>query len=126
VRRIVVDAPAFLGWFAPNGPGRRLRAEYEGGGLTVRVPSVFPLHVLELAHARGVSPERLERLAHELRRIGFETHDPPAAELARWLAKGADSRRAPYAALAADAHLRLVSGDAELLRIAAAVVEPTT
>jgi len=37
-----------------------------------------------------------------------------------------DQRTAPYAALAADAHLRLVSGDAELLRIAAAVVEPTT
>jgi hypothetical protein len=123
MRRIVIDPGAFLTWFAPNGPGRVMRAEYEAGTLAVRVPSVFALGVLALASSRGLDVDRLERLAGELARIGFETQDPPASALARWLARGLDATRAPYPALAADADLRLASNDEETLRVASALAE---
>lgn len=123
MRRIVLDASAFLSWFGPNGTGRTLRAEYEAGLLAVRVPSPFTVHVLDLARARSLDSNRLERLASELERVGFEFQDPAAAVVVHWLAKGLDATRAPYAALAAENDLRLVSDDEETLRIATALAE---
>lgn len=122
MRRIVLDAYAFMTWFGRDGRGRGLRAEYEAGGLAVLVPASFRADVLELASSRQrLPPAALERLAGEIDRIGFVTEDPPSAELARWLGRGCDGRRASYAALASAEDLPLLSDDADTLRVASSV-----
>lgn len=119
MRRVVIDPSAFLEWFAPDGPGRGLRDEYEQGALVVTTPRVFPLAVLEMAmRSRSLSADRLRRLATEVHRVGFELRDPPPAELAAWLAKGLSGNQAAHAALASALDLRLVTADEHLLRTA--------
>jgi predicted nucleic acid-binding protein len=122
VRRVVIDASAFIGWFGMDGPGRALRDEYERGSLTVITPRVFALTVLEMAARRsGWGPDRLRRLAVQVDRVGFELHDPPPSELAAWLARGLTGHDAAHAALASALDLRLVTADSDLLRTAAPV-----
>ena len=122
MRRVVIEPSAFLGWFAADGPGSRLREEYERGSLVVIAPRVFALTVLEVAARRsGWGPDRLRRLATEVDRVGFELRDPPPAELAAWLAKGLNGNQAAHAALASALGLRLVTADPDLLRAAASL-----
>jgi predicted nucleic acid-binding protein len=122
MRRVVLDAHAFVGWFgSEDEAARTLRREYEAGALRVHVPSQFPAEVLELAASRGISADGLRRLAAEIERVDFEVRDAPTAELAVWLARGVGARHARYAALAASLEVPLVSTDPELLRVASAV-----
>lgn len=119
MRRIVIDPAALLAWFGDDGPHRSLRAEYEGGGLTVLAPRHLVPDVLgELAAHDKPAPDRLARIAGELQRLGIQLQDPPVAELARWLADGLEPRRAAYAALAASLDVPLAAGDANLRRVA--------
>ena len=122
MKRVVLEATAFLAWFPPSDPSRGLRAEYEAGLLRVHAPTIFPLHALETAAAsNGLSRDRLAQLAGELDRLGFALQDPPHAELANWLASGLDGIRAQYAALATHLEVPLVTTDAQLLRLASSV-----
>jgi predicted nucleic acid-binding protein len=119
---VVIEPSAFLGWFAAGGPGRRLRDEFERGGLAVIAPRGFALTVLEMAALQGTwSADQIRRLAAEIDRVGFELRDPPSAELALWLAKGLNGSQAAHAALASSLDLRLVTTDPDLLRTAASV-----
>lgn len=67
--------------------------------------------------------DRLARLAGELERLGIELRDPPASELAVWLARGLGGPAAAYAALASALEVPLVTLDEELLRKAASVTQ---
>ena len=119
MRRIVIDPAALLTWFGGEGPHRSLRAEYEGGALTILAPRHLVADVLGELAARDVqAPDRLARIAGELQRLGMQLQDPPATELAEWLARGLDARRAAYAALAASLDVPLAAADAELRRAA--------
>lgn len=120
MRRLVIDAEMLLGWFAADGAGRELRDEYEAGALTVVAPRGIVADALALLARRpGWTPERLERAAVELGRLGIEVHDPPAGELARWIARGLSADRAAYAAVAAVLDLRLATDDPTLRETAA-------
>ena len=120
MRHVVIEPAAFLGWFGADGPGRRLREQYEQGALIVTVPRVFALSVLEMAALRGTwSADRLQRLASEIQHVGFELRDPPSAELSAWLARPLNGSQAAHAALASALDLRLVTADPSLLREAA-------
>ena len=119
MRRIVIDPAALLSWFGGDGPHRSLRAEYEGGTLTVLAPRHLVADVLgELTARDAPAPDRLARIAGELQRLGIQLQDPPVAELAAWLAQGLDPRRAAYAALAASLDVPLAAADADLRRVA--------
>jgi len=124
VRRLVLDAHAFLAWFGPNAPGSALRAEYEAGQLRVIVPTSFELDVLEGAARAGWSAQRLTRLAVELRHLKFEPLAPPSGELAAWLARGLTGGQAAYAALASAHDLPLAASDSALVEQAASVARP--
>ena len=124
MRRLVLDAHAFLAWFGPNAPGSALRAEYEAGQLRVIVPTSFELDVLEDAARAGWSAQQLTRLAVELRQVKFETLAPSSGELAAWLARGLRSRQAAYAALASAHDIPLAASDPALLEQAASVARP--
>ena len=121
MRRLVLDAHAFLAWFGPNAPGSRMRAEYEAGQLRVIVPASFEVDVLEGAARAGWSAQRLTGLAVELRQLKFEPLAPPSGELATWLARGLTGRQAAYAALASAHDLPLAASDPALLEQAASV-----
>ena len=119
MKRVVIDPAALLTWFGTDGPRRSLRAAYESGTLTVIAPRHLVADVLgELAGRTSHPPDRLARIADELQRLGIQQQDPPPAELASWLAKGLDARRASYAALAASLELPLAAADPELRRVA--------
>ena len=121
MRRVVLDASAFLAWFS-SGPGQSVRADYQAGALRVHVPSSFTADTLEAAHARhALGRDALERLGRELDRIGFVVDDAPAGELAAWLGRGCDARRAAYGALASAHEIPLLSEDEQTLRVASSV-----
>lgn len=122
MRRVVLHISAFLEWFDPKAPGRALRGEYESGVLSIVAPPIFGLQVLEsVARQSGWDPDRLQQLAVELDRVGFEIRDAPSAEFAAWLARGLSGPNAAYAALASALELPLITNDPELLRAAATV-----
>ena len=123
MRRVVLDAGSLLTWFVAGGSGRGMRAEYEAGQLTVIAPRTIGADAIALLAGRqGWDGPRLERAAVELGRLGIEVHDPPLAGLARWIANGLAADRAAYPALAESLDLRLVTDDARLQEVAAAVV----
>jgi predicted nucleic acid-binding protein len=120
VRRVVLDAEAFLDWFAGSDD---LRAEYEAGSLAVVVPPQFSVMVLEAVAARqGASPVRLARLADLVERVGFVPQDPPVELVAARLAAGWKLAHAQYAALSDALGIPLVAADEELRRRASALL----
>ena len=121
MNRVVIDPSALLTWFGGGGGAHgSLRAEYESGSLTILAPRHLVADVLgELAGRPGHTAEGLGRIGAELERLGFQLEDPPAGELAAWLANGLDARPAAYAALAATLDVPLVAGDPDLRRVAA-------
>lgn len=125
MRRIVLDAPAFVSWFGPDGAGRSLRVEYEAGALAIHVPPTFAADVLvALERSLRLSGETLAAIAEQISRLRLEMREPSLSEVARWVARGLDGSQASYAALASQSDVPLVSGDPELLRHAAAVARP--
>ena len=116
----MIDPAALLSWFGGDGSQRSLRAEYEAGTLTLVAPRHLVADAIgELAAGGDRAPDRLARIAAEMDRLGLHLQDPPAVELAGWLAKGLDARRAAYAALAATLGVPLAAADPELRRVAA-------
>ena len=125
MKRLGVDARTLLSWFDAHGPGRPLRAAYEAGQLTVVAPRTVVADAIALLASRpGWNPERLERAATELQRLGLDLHDPPVAELVRYVAKGLPADRAAYPALAASLDLPLVTDDEDVRRAAGPFVIP--
>ena len=123
MRRVVVDAGVLLGWFGAESPHRALRAEYEAGTLAVIGPRGLIADALGTLAVRGAPSDRLGRIGAELQRIGLQLQDPPMEALATWLAKGLQSGRAAYPALAESLEIPLVTDDPELRRVAAGILQ---
>lgn len=123
MKRLVLDAAAFLAWFGQDAD-RRLRDEYEAGTLVVLVSTGFSISVLDAAARGGWSPDRLRALAPLIARAGLEVHEPRTDELARWLGRGLSAHQAASAAVAEGLGVPLVSGDAELRRAASTLLLP--
>jgi predicted nucleic acid-binding protein len=125
VRRVVLDAPAFVSWFGPDGAGRSMRSEYEDGALAIHVPPTFAVDVLvTLERGLHLSNETLAAIAEQISRLRPETREPSLSEVARWVTRGLDSSQASYAALASQSDMPLVSADPDVLRHAAALARP--
>ena len=124
MRRVVADAGAIAAWF-PDGQGA-LRGDYEAGTLTIVGPRSLPHDlVAELAARAGTDADLLARLATEVDRLGFDLRDLPSSALAGWIARGLDTRRASYAALAEELDLTLVTDDEALRRAAGPRARPS-
>ena len=98
MRRVVLHPSAFVDWMGGDKPP--LRADFEAGQLTVIVPASFVAETLSLLAAAGWPADRITRAAGEIRRLGFQTTEPPDSELASWLVRGLSASPAGYAALA--------------------------
>ncbi len=117
----VLDASVVLKWFHAQGEAnleaaRRVRADFENGGLRVIAPPLLWLEVLNVAANRwGWSAERLEQLAATLQEIGFEQVEPEMSSVARWAALGLTAYDAAYVAVAEQCGAALVTDDEQLL-----------
>ena len=74
--------------------------------------------IAALAARANLDAEDLARVGEDVDGLGFELCDPPTRDVARWVARGLDQRRAAYAAVAEARDLALVTEDEELRRAA--------
>jgi predicted nucleic acid-binding protein len=117
----VLDASVVGRWFwQGDEPGSAaLRAEFEAGRLSVTVP---PLLFLELLNVAGRQlrwgTAALERFADDLDRTGFDVIDPELNTVARWIGRGLTAYDASYVALAEQTGIPLITADRAILQVA--------
>ena len=117
---IVLDASVLLKWFHTDGEpnvkqASKLRADFEAGRLSILVPSLLWLEVMNVAARRlKWSATQLERLAERLVGLGFLVVEPELVRVARWAAEGLTAYDAAYVALAEQSGSQLITDDAGL------------
>jgi predicted nucleic acid-binding protein len=127
---LVLDASVVIKWFhterEPNvDPARALRAQFEGGELTVLVPPLLCLEIVNVAGRRWAWDEgALVELATGLEALGFEVIEPELRRTASWTARGLTAYDAVYVALAEATETRLVTDDSALADIAGEIALP--
>ena len=125
----VLDASVVLKWFAAEQRGsseaRELREDYEAGRLSVVVPDLMFLELLNVAGRRWKwDEEALFELAEALDDLSFDTGDPEHQLVAEWVARGLTAYDAVYVALAEQRSLPLVTDDEKILELASGISGP--
>jgi predicted nucleic acid-binding protein len=127
VTELVLDAPVVLKWFHTVGEPRaeraqRLRKRYASGEFRVLAPPLLWLELINVAARRWQwEADRLQRLAAVLPGLGFELLEPDLAAIARWCGRGLTAYDAAYVALAEEAGAKLITDDAEIVRVAPSI-----
>jgi predicted nucleic acid-binding protein len=125
----VLDASVVLKWFVPEQRGsseaRRLRNDYEAGRLSVVVPALLFLELLNVAGRRwSWDEEALLELAESLGGLSFEVGEPELQSVASWIARGLTAYDAAYVALAEERGLALVTDDETIIELAPEISRP--
>ena len=125
----VLDASAVLKWFATEQRGsseaRKLRNDYEAGRLSVVVPALLFLELVNVAGRRwGWDEEALLELAQALGDLSFEVDEPELQLVASWVARGLTAYDAAYVALAEERDLALVTDDETTIELAPRISRP--
>lgn len=125
----VVDASVVLKWFAPEQRGSRearaIRGEYEAGRITVAVPALLFLELLNIAGRRwGWEEEALLELATALDDLLFEVAEPQLLSIASWVAHGLTAYDAAYVASAEARSQPLMTDDQTIVAIAGEIAQP--
>ena len=121
MRTVVLDASVVLKWFVAEQRGsseaRELRAEYEAGRLTVVVPSIFFLELLNVAGRRWRwDADAVLELAGTLGDLAFEVGEADLPSVASWVARGLTAYDAAYVALAEERKLDLATDDSTIVQ----------
>lgn len=123
MRDVVLDTSVVLKWFATEQRGtleaRGLRDDYLAGRLSVVVPSLLFLELLNVAGRRwhwGV--EAVADLAEALSDLSFEVNEPDLSSVASWVSRGLTAYDAAYVALAEQRRLPLVTDDDTIVELA--------
>jgi predicted nucleic acid-binding protein len=122
VSDVVLDASVLLKWFHTEGepnvePATKLRARFEAGELSVVVPALLWLEVLNVAARRLRWPQdRLGQLATRLAALRFAVLEPELPRVAEWAGRGLTAYDAAYVAIAEHTGAQLITDDAELVR----------
>jgi predicted nucleic acid-binding protein len=125
----VLDSSVVLKWFAAEQRGsfeaRKLRHDYEAGRLSVVVPALLFLELLNVAGRRWRwDEEALLELAEALGDLSFEVAEPELQLVASWVARGLTAYDAAYAALAEERDLTLVTDDQTIIELAPEISRP--
>ena len=125
----VLDASVVLKWFATEQRGsseaRKLRNDYEAGRLSVVVPALLFLELVNVAGRRwGWDEEALLELAQALGDLSFEVDEPELQLVASWVARGLTAYDAAYVALAEERDLALVTDDETIIELAPGISRP--
>ncbi len=129
MNEVVLDASVVLKWFASDERGsaeaRELRSDYEAGRLSVVVPALLFLELLNMAGRRwGWDAEPLLELADGLHDLLFEVGEPELRSVASWVARGLTAYDAAYVALAEERGQTLVTDDDTIVAVAGEVARP--
>lgn len=131
MNEVVLDASVVLKWFAQeqrgSGAAHELRDDYEAGHLSVTVPTLLFLELLNVAGRRwGWDESALLELADSLGDLLFEVAEPELQAVAAWVARGLTAYDAAYVALAEERGLPLVTDDQTIVAIAGELARPLT
>ena len=126
---VVLDTSVVVKWFAQEQRGseeaRELRSEYEAGRLSVVVPALLFLELLNVAGRRWRWDEAaLLELADALDDLLFEVSEPELPSIAPWVARGLTAYDAVYVALAEERSQPLVTDDQTILTTAGGSTRP--
>ena len=101
---------------------RKLRDDYEAGRLSVVVPVLMFLELVNVAGRRwGWDEDALLELAQALGDLSFEVDEPELQLVASWVARGLTAYDAAYVALAVERDLALVTDDETIIELAPAI-----
>ncbi len=96
-----------------------MRDDYEAGQLSVVVPSLFFLELLNVAGRRWRwEAKAVVELAETLADLSFEVSEPELPSVASWVSRGLTPYDAAYVALAEKRELGLVTDDAAIVEVA--------
>ncbi len=129
---VVVDASVAARWLEPatsaaHGPAQALLQEYESGRLSVIVPSLLFVELLNVAGRQWRWAEAaLSELAARLEGMLTDVIDPQLGRVALWTARGLTAYDATYVALAEERGVRLVTDDQQILALAEGIAQPTS
>lgn len=131
MNEVILDTSVVLKWFAEeqrgSGAAHELRGDYEAGRLSVTVPALLFLELLNVAGRRWTWDETaLLALADSLGDLLFEVAEPELQLLASWVARGLTAYDAAYVALAEERGLPLVTDDQMIIAIAGELARPLT
>jgi predicted nucleic acid-binding protein len=129
LNEVVLDTSVVLKWFVQDqrgsGAARELRDEYEAGRLSVAVPGLLFLEIINVAGRRWNWGEAaLLELADSLDDLLFEVAEPGLQSVASWVARGLTTDDAVYVALAEERGQRLVTDDQTIVAIAGELARP--
>lgn len=129
MNEVVLDASVVIKWFAAEQRGsfeaRELRKDYEAGRLSVVVPTLMFLEVLNVAGRRWRwDADAVLELAEALERLSFAVSEPESLSVAEWVTRGLTAYDAAYVALAEKRALPLVTDDATILELATGISRP--
>lgn len=126
---VVLDASVVFKWFRPQqrhaAEARLVREDYTAGRLSISVPSLLFLELLNAAARRwSWDTVALRQLAGDLTRFAFNVSEPAVDRVAEWAARGLTAYDAAYVALADGVGARLISDDERVLEVTADVALP--
>lgn len=126
---VVLDASVVFKWFRPQqrhaAEARLVREDYTAGRLSISVPSLLFLELLNAAARRwSWDAIALRQLAGDLTRFAFSVTEPAVDRVAEWTARGLTAYDAAYVALADGVGACLISDDERVLEVAAQIGLP--
>ena len=129
MNEVVLDTSVVLKWFVAeqrcSGAARELREEYEAGRLSVTVPALLFLEIVNVAGRRwGWDEAALLELADSFDDLLFEVAEPELQLVASWVARGLTACDAAYVALAEERGQPLVTDDRSILATAGELARP--
>jgi len=129
LNEVVLDTSVVIKWFAEeqrgSGAARELRDEYEAGRLSVTVPTLMFLELMNVAGRRWRWGEAaLLELAEAVDDLLFDVAEPELQLVASWVARGLTAYDAAYAALAEERGQPLVTDDQTIVVIAGELARP--
>lgn len=126
---VVLDASVVFKWFRRQqrhaAEAKRVREDYAAGRLSISVPSLLFLELLNAAARRwSWDAPAVQQLAVDLARLAFIVTEPPIDRVAEWTTRGLTAYDAAYVALAHHLGARLISDDERVLEVAARIALP--